>query len=173
MRVEPPRLLLGLPPLKAEFKGELWWTYLEDDKKQKIKQHRGVGLRIGSFNPGLFARMIAKIAHAFTVADQGLNKFRPLLPSVIVGAQTDNLADFIGGDMIIPPAIETLHRLHLEVGWVEGVDYAKYGLPNDVQFLIVHVRLFANLATPQYHVVVGIWNEPRKKNEASIHARPA
>jgi hypothetical protein len=99
MRVEPPRLLLGLPPLKAEFKGELWWTYLEDDKKQKIKQHRGVGLRIGSFNPGLFARMIAKIAHAFTVADQGLNKFRPLLPSVIVGAQTDNLADFIGGDM--------------------------------------------------------------------------
>jgi hypothetical protein len=63
MRVEPPRLLVGLPPLRNEFKGDLWWTYLTDDTLQKIRQYGGKGLRIASFNPAFFARMIAKIAH--------------------------------------------------------------------------------------------------------------
>ncbi len=106
--------------------------------------------------------MLAKIAHAFAIADQGLDKFTPLLPEIIRG-EKDNFADFIGGDMIVPPAFDALHRLHLEVGWVDNVDYAKRGLPKDVQFLVVHVRLFAFLGTPQYHVVVGYWNTPRAR----------
>jgi hypothetical protein len=48
------------------------------------------------------ARMIAKIAHAFAVADQGLDKFTPLLPDVVLG-RSDNLADLIGGEMPCPP----------------------------------------------------------------------
>jgi hypothetical protein len=160
MRIEPPRLLFGLPTLRDKFNGDLWWTVLQDDATEKIKQHGGKGLRIASFNPALFARMLAKIAHAFAVAEQGFDKITPLLPEIIRG-ETDNFADLIGGDMLVPPAVDALHRLHLEVGWKEGVDYTTRGLPGDIQFLVVHVRLFALLGTPQYHVVVGCWNTPR------------
>jgi hypothetical protein len=160
MRVEPPRILYALPPLTGEFKGDIWWTYVKDDTRQKIEEHGGKGVRFGAFNPGLFARMLAKIAHAFAVADQGLNKFTPLLPRLILG-RDENLSSLVGGSMVVPPAFDALHQLELEVGWIQDVDYTKAGLPANTQFLIIHIRLFSFLAAPLYHVVAGIWNEPR------------
>jgi hypothetical protein len=167
MRVEPPRLLHARPSLKEQFNGDIWWTYLKDDAFEKAKRHGGKGIRLGSFNPGLFARMLAKIAHSFAVADQGFEKFTPLLPDLILGRDTD-LSRLVGGEMVVPPAIEPVHRLHLEVGWVDQIDYTTLGLPADIQFLVVHIRLFAFLGTPQYHVVVGIWNERRTKGRAGL-----
>lgn len=96
--------------------------------------------------------MLPKIAHSFAVADQGLESFVPLLPNLILhGSKTPSY--LVGGDLGVPEAFPTLHRLHLEVVNADARD----GRSSPVQYLIVHVRLFANLGAPQYHVVVGQW----------------
>lgn len=141
-----PESLRGLEP-RQEFKiSESAWAYHPDkDDPAKATKYGGKGVRIGSFHPMLFSRMLAKIAHSFAVADQGLDSFIPYLPDLILGKyQTPSF--LVGGQMIAPPAINALHRLHLYCAQQQGK-----------QYLIVDIRLFANFGAPLYRVVVGEW----------------
>jgi hypothetical protein len=92
----------------------------------------------------VFARMLAKIGHAYATAELGINVFKPLLPEIILNA---NAYPFylVGGEPRIAPADPGIcHELRLGTTNVD-----------DKQFIMVNIRLFSYLGTPIYRVVVG------------------
>ncbi len=148
---EPPDILRNLPPVTG-FRGLKGWSFVSGwDFKDQWHRRGSQGLLAGQFQPALFCRMLAKIGHAFAVADQGLESFIPLLPKVIRG-DGDAISYLVGGDSDIPapelgePGARPLINLHLHV-------YTNNGR----QFLVVSIRLFPTLETPKYHTVVGEW----------------
>jgi hypothetical protein len=90
-------------------------------------------------------RMIAKIGHAFAVAELGRNNFKPLLLDMILNG-TPEAFNHIGGepDLERHPASEALHEL--------GLGYQR---ANGKEYVVARVRLFAKQHGPIYYVVVG------------------
>jgi hypothetical protein len=92
--------------------------------------------------------MMAKIAHAFAVAEVGLDGFTPALQPTILGEQ-ENPFQFVGClEQAEPPKQNWLHDLSLLCWEDKGRRY-----------LVVKMRLLANLGAPEYHVVVGTVDE--------------
>lgn len=89
-----------------------------------------------------FFRMLAKIAHAFTVAELGA-AFTPFLRPLITGGSADEAVQYIGGIERTEGPAEALHQL-----WF--VEY-----PRDAALITVRVRLLARFGTPTYVVAVG------------------
>jgi hypothetical protein len=58
--------------------------------------------------------------------------------------------EWIGGDIHDPPAAQRLHDIQWRIETMCGVDY-----------LVVSLRLFSFMGSPQYHIVVGELNCPR------------
>jgi hypothetical protein len=99
---------------------------------------------IASFHPELFSKMLAKISHAHAMAD-ARGQFNPLLPPYIVGDARNLTGFLVGGDPNQLPRSKTdfessLHR----VPSITGIEY-----------LMVRIRLFGDLGTPVYYVIVG------------------
>src|SRR5262249_100631 len=94
-----PGILLGRAP-NNHFTGEL----IVRCNTAQIQAHatETQAFRIGRVGPHHFARMLAKIAHAFTVAKYGIDAFDPLLPPLILG-ESDQAPYFVGGDGSGPP----------------------------------------------------------------------
>jgi hypothetical protein len=106
------------------------------------KQHR---LRA---RPHLFARMLAKIAHGYAIAEYGLSKlgtFAPLAPGVIRGISGD-WTQIVGGTMEIPPPVPGGNHI---------TNLMIVPATADCAYLICEVRLFSQNSTPLYRVVVG------------------
>lgn len=94
----------------------------------------------GIVDAGALARMLAKIAHAITVANYGLGSFRPFLPEVIL--QEKNVFHYVGGAPIDSTRrTDVLHSV--------AVEEQQNGL------IIVYLRLFTILGAPAYRIVVG------------------
>ncbi|KJC36494.1 hypothetical protein UP06_32820 [Bradyrhizobium sp. LTSP857] len=92
-----------------------------------------------------FNRVLAKIAHAYTVAELGLDNFEAVLPSRILD-RTDALRRYVGGGAEYPPpASDNLHEVEIEPR------------SPDHDWIIVRIRLLAYYATPIYRVVSGRW----------------
>jgi hypothetical protein len=89
-----------------------------------------------------FFRMLAKIAHAFAVAEMGLGSFAPFLTSMICDADTSNSVQYIGGLPHAVPAAVGLHDL-------------SFGSCDRPDIVAVRIRLLAVLETPTYFVAVG------------------
>lgn len=167
-RFGPPGILLQLPPSET-FQAE-GWAYVPGHRNPAyFTRHGSRGHKIGMFHPGIFSQMLAKIAHSFAVADQGLGSFRPMLPDLILG-RSKTPSYLVGGDLDVAPPLPVLHRLHLECRWPYaheqlltqgGPTVLVVGGAPPRQYLVVHIRLFANWGGPQYHVVVGEWLGPR------------
>ena len=88
--------------------------------------------------------MMAKIAHAYAIAEVGIDKFIPWLPDFILG-KTPNGAGFVGTKEEVEPAEPgTLHRLEQRRITMDGRDYA-----------FVKVRLFADMGAPEYWIIAG------------------
>lgn len=104
--------------------------------------------RWGTYRNADFCLMLAKIAHAYAVADLGfveLDKYNLPLPRLILdNAEATN--HYVGGQpkRDPPPDLGILHQLQVERGDLNGR-----------QFVVVHIRLFAHFGAPLYHVVVG------------------
>lgn len=90
-----------------------------------------------------FMRMLAKIGHAYAVAQLGL-KFKPILQDLIVSG-SQSLRYYIGSEETDPPAEDYLFQIKI----------GDFGLPGLPRFLCVGIRLFSFLATPWYVVAVG------------------
>src|SRR5258708_35603336 len=58
-----------------------------------------------------FLQMLAKIAHAFAIAEMGLDSFSPFLAPIVCKANTSNSLQFIGGLQYTEPAQTALHEL--------------------------------------------------------------
>jgi len=106
----------------------------------------GTSVGVTEFNAMTYARMLAKIAHAFAVADAGLHAFDPLLPDFILGKSSTHVALLVGClERDKPAEPDVLHRVRLE----DAI------LGNGRRYLVANIRLFAKFGAPQYHVVVG------------------
>jgi len=138
-----PGLLLGQPPAD-NFEGELVARFIE----REVWAHAtpdGRKVKLGAVNMLLFARMLAKIAHSYAVANLGLSAFSPMLPDLILG-RSAAAPWLVGGDASRPPpeTDPSLHHVYLQRCLTSGVEY-----------VLVAVRLFAFVGMPRYHVVVG------------------
>jgi hypothetical protein len=137
-------LLEGLPDTVNVLNG---WQLVEihDDVKAKAFQQKfGVPLTAKFRHmPESFARLLAKIGycHLLTVLDPP--DFRPICLPYILGDRT-NPSYVVGGTF--------------EVAEPETVGYRLstfgFGSPERLM-LVAEIRLFANVSTPTYHVVVG------------------
>jgi hypothetical protein len=97
-----------------------------------------------TFRAPEFFRMLAKIAHAFAVAEMGLDSFQPFLTPMICDAETSNSVAYIGGLPYSEPATARLHELSF------GAHPC-----HRPETVVVRIRLLAALGTPIYYVAVG------------------
>lgn len=108
-----------------------------NERMARLPVNASVGSRL-DHRP--FGRMLAKIAHAFAVAQYGLDGFEPLLPSIILGNAT-NTFYYVGGVTETEPRdIESLHTLESR---------------KTQRFVLAYVRLFEIMGAPAYDIVVG------------------
>src|SRR5205085_2716111 len=91
-----------------------------------------------------FCLTLAKIAHAFSVAELGIDGFVPFLPGLIRGQELSNRAEYIGGGSGDESPSRALHELAFDnaVSAVRGI-------------VAVRIRLLTPLGTPTYHVAAG------------------
>jgi hypothetical protein len=105
-----------------------------------------VNFRHGGYNAETFGRMLATIAHAYAVMHLGIGGFSPIAVNFIKGlAPRETFNYLVGGEPSIAPRVAERHALAHRWQSIAGKDY-----------LVVDVRLFANLAMPLNHVVVGV-----------------
>jgi hypothetical protein len=91
-----------------------------------------------------FFRMLAKIAHAFAVAEMRMGSFSPFLTSIICDADTSNSVQYIGGLQHTEPVAAAIHELSFASHTCDRPD-----------IVAVRIRLLAALETPTYYVAVG------------------
>jgi hypothetical protein len=140
------RSLLGLPPFESSgIMSNVWIHSPPTTELTRLSQERGKrGIGFGDFGPTPFCQMMAKIAHSFVVGEVGLAAFRPLVTDLILG-KSENLGLYVGSSMNDPPPADTdLHTVRWTGHTVLGRHY-----------VVVYIRLFADLGAPIYHVVVG------------------
>jgi hypothetical protein len=101
----------------------------------------------GTFRAPEFFRMLAKIAHAFTVAELGTRSFSPFLIPMIRDADTSNSVQYIGGLQRAESATADVHELSFGSHTCGRLD-----------IVAVRIRLFAALEAPTYYVAVGRQN---------------
>jgi len=112
----------------------------------KYMQPEGQRVKVGTFNILEFYRMIAKIAHAYTVAQIGINAFKPLVTDLILG-KSKTPSFWIGGDRDgTQPATAGKHLHDLQLGSC---------VANNTEYVLASVRLFSFANMPNYYVVVG------------------
>lgn len=115
-----------------------------EEVAQFAKTHDWDGKFRVEYAPVEFARCLAKIAHAYAVAEWGLDAFRPLLREIIL-SESDEIGRFIGGSSLPPTSV---------VGGAHGLRMDMEVTPTRV-LAVVRIRLFTRGETPEYEVVVG------------------
>jgi hypothetical protein len=132
------------------------WIWTAEDPLPHLKPffnplevHAHIDIRI---NPLVFAKMLAKIAHAVSVGWIGLESFRPYLPPLILG-NDDKAAYLIGGakpptdpDPPQPYSDATLHHI---------LKLQPMSSPGKADILVAEIRLFKHIGSPTYYVIVG------------------
>jgi hypothetical protein len=114
--------------------------------EELLKKHDANSLAVQvTYEPVAFARLLAKIAYGFTVAEFGLSKIEEahVLPAIL--GKSDDVGRWVGcaADNRLA-AGSHLHEIKLSVisGEIRG-----------------HVRLFAQFNAPEYLVIVGRMSE--------------
>jgi hypothetical protein len=95
--------------------------------------------------PFRFARLLAKIAHCRAVSEYGLDGFTPTVLDVILG-RSDDYFYTVGGSLETQPAVS---------GGDHVLDLSVLFRTSRLAFLIADIRLFSQIVTPTYKVVVG------------------
>ena len=121
--------------------------YVQEEVVEFSKRHSG--WETPNLYPVDFARMLAKIAHAYVASELTLGGFSPLLDRMIINdnGTVGELLNFVGTDTEIPPATSDI----LTIGWQKNL----YESGN--KLVITKIRLFPFFGTPVYHVVTGTW----------------
>src|SRR5262245_24432490 len=121
-------------------RGFLLWD--EEACKQYLPRDRGI--RLGPGDWVAFSKLLAKIAHAYAVAELGIGSFTPALTWAIRDKMDIRLPYWVGGVSEPAPATTALHEIELRRRVIAGRHYAS-----------AVMRLFASLGTPRYEVIVG------------------
>jgi hypothetical protein len=145
--LEPPYILDGLEPMGLRRGGRISMRALNDDSNDRLNKLGNITLPAG-FDSTMFARMIAKIAHAHAVAERGLPGFRPLALEAILSDPPPDIWYIVGGRSELVPGTG-FHRLAIEEREVITRAFRRKKL------LVVLVQLFADFDMPAHEVVVG------------------
>lgn len=150
-----PEFLRGLQASNI-FEGSDFIKYNESEMSKYAKSDQAI--KIGRVYPGDFARMLAKIAHTYAIAEHGMDSFEPMLTEIILG-KDDRLPFLIGGDETLPtlesePYLHNIYRQDCAIG--------------GVHHMLVAIRLFAFIGMPRYLVVVGKKTDQQPPDGAQI-----
>ncbi|MGC1562945.1 MAG: hypothetical protein WA820_24265, partial [Bradyrhizobium sp.] len=116
------------------------WIYFFSDKCQLLISKYGLHeWATNSVDLHCFARMLAKIAHGYTVGELGINGFDHILPELILGKCDDKWTAFVGGARQPELPRSSFHEIS---GSFETVDQTEY--------IVIRIRLFSNLGAPTY-----------------------
>ena len=97
-----------------------------------------------------FCRLLAKIAHSYSIALLGNNSFEPTLLDIILGKNTD-FFDFIGGpDEITQLSIDKSQLHQISISYI--YNHLNQTLPPIIN---AEIYLFSFLNMPLYQVIVG------------------
>jgi hypothetical protein len=147
-----PGILLGITASDKwpEVRFRMFWSVLNRQRlEQNIKAQGGTAVRVeGTQKAALLPRLLAKIAHAYAIAELGETNFRPLLLRLIRKGQL-TAPYLVGGELDVAPSTPAFHELSHEIRRVDNRNY-----------LIVRIRLLAYLEAPVYYVVVGEMGSP-------------
>jgi hypothetical protein len=154
-----PPGILGFFPQRERMEGIICPVFLYPDSHTRTKSHFHKPIVLArNLNAEIYARLLAKIAHAYTVAELGMDGFKPFLVNLILGVPPLRACYFVGGNTTegppagkIPPPSKEQH----EISFVELSLPFTPPLPRPPNLIIVRIRLFSNLATPIHYVVVG------------------
>jgi hypothetical protein len=137
----PPGILTGAPPSECWSKSGIFMAASKQVEKRGAKRVR---LNLPKLSTGVFARMLAKIAHSYAVAALGSDIFAPLLPEIILN-RFPHIPYLVGGELkTYPASVGVCHELRIETVNIENR-----------RFVITMIRLFSYLGAPVYTVVVG------------------
>lgn len=137
--------ILGLsPPAPEVLRGHVAVGMLPEFGERLNRVRRGS--QAVSFRTGLeahvYGRMLAKIGHAYAVAELGLNGFKPLLPDIIRQPESPFIGRLVGGSFGHGGEGEDLHEIRIDERVGPGL-------------VVVQLRLFADRDLPSYWVVAG------------------
>jgi hypothetical protein len=141
-----PGILLGLGP-NEDFPGHfILRPVVTDFRHRVIRGGNQFRFQIGSkVVEELFRRMLAKIGHAYAVAELGLGGFQPFLPNLILGEAAHSSSYLVGGGLLDEP--RTCERHQIEINRQTGI--------NGQKLVVVRIRIFGDLDMPSHYVVAG------------------
>jgi HNH endonuclease len=137
-----PGALLNMPPT-VDLSGPIVLCATNPEFKNTLPANTRL---TKPFSAMAFGRLLAKIAHSYTVAERGFGSFTALLPDIILGKGPLMLNSFVGSGITIAPSSQKLHELSLSESWTA---------PSGKPLLVCSIRLFSNLAMPTHYVVFG------------------
>lgn len=140
---EPPEEPTGAAGAKLGMK-ELMPT---DYRRWKVVGSNQYTFTGGRIDPDCYALTLAKIAHAYTVADFGLSNFEPFLPPIILGDRR-KLYTYVGGSPTPLRDQNMLHSVRLHLG------HPHYGSRAD-WLLLASISLLSAYDMPTALIVVG------------------
>jgi hypothetical protein len=140
-KLPEPGVLVGRSP-DTEIKYEAFCR-IDENAFRRYAPGDKYGFQLAPLNPDAYVRMLAKIAHAYAVAELGEKAFWPKLTRFIRGHRLKSL-HWIGGNMNVPDLSPQFHDIRWHIDAFSGVHY-----------LVVSLRLFSFFGGPQYHIVVG------------------
>jgi hypothetical protein len=101
--------------------------------------------------PNELARSIAKIGYSYAVAEFGWGSFDPLPHTLdIILCRTNDVAFTVGGEMELRPPIPDAGHITIPTILIPQHFHPP--------LLVLEIRLFASIDTPNFHVVVGTFN---------------
>ena len=155
----PEARLLHGGAARAEGAGRPW-SFTEaraNDINRQVALETGanhVAMKVGEVNRDHFLRFLAKTAHAYSVAELGIDGFSPYLNDIILNERHD-LSEYVGGTFpLSADEIRQADSVFLAIG---GLDH----------LVAVRLQFYPSLNSPGYAVIVG---ERNSKTDARIKA---
>jgi hypothetical protein len=144
---DPPGILVNAQPTE-NFAGRLSIQQLPGfaDRFSRMRGKHGFKDQITLPVEGDAAdhgRLLAKIAHAYAVAELGVEGFRPFLTSIILNRPPLHIGHYVGGLFGDSPKGDDLHEIL--------VGHEFWGDTH----VVVEIQLFSDRAMPKYVVVAG------------------
>lgn len=150
----PPPPTLLIPNVESQNDlGQPWWVADQSAVKalcEKIAvetESDRVAVKLADVSRISFLRFLAKTAHAYAVAELGLDSFRPFLTGIVLN-KSDELGKYVGtGAPSAPFSDDPSQTFQISLG----------SLPTDYQREMIGVRIciYPMLKTPEYFVIVG------------------
>jgi hypothetical protein len=142
-----PTILLGIPPTGESFTGAISLGMLPEFGERLNALRAKYGNYVELPTPGsaeAVGRLLAKIGHAYAVAEIGLDKFKPYLLGIIRNQDPYLLHHLVGSAAGTPPLSEDLHE-------IEILPPESFGAG---KLIVVKIHLFSNYPGIAVHYVV-------------------